>query len=965
MRPRRFLAGLVSLNDLSKGVANCGLGARVARQKTERMEWPRQCQRGLVLACVALVAWAASLRAEDGLTEALRREPMESLLQAAREDGDAGRGAVLFANRELGCAACHNEAGGARMAPDLRQLPDTRTEGHLLESLLYPSRTITDGYELTVLQTVDGRVLSLRVLREADGVLIGRGVTPPYERVQLALADIEERTVSPVSAMPDGLPDQLQSRQQFLDLLRYVLDLRDRGHEGLVTAAVPDETAVPEGIRGAVLFDRLGCRACHSDDRWQTVTAGSVSPDRAPLLEDVAARFRPDALIRYLADPHTAKPGTRMPDVLGDALPEDRRKIAAELAAYLLSRGDKPPARVACESEKADRGEALFHSVGCVACHSPRDADGRELLATTSVPLGQVGERMRLPALVAFLEDPTAIRPGGRMPNMQLSHREAEDLAHYLLEQSQQTEAAHEANRVVPEAELAQAGERQYRQLNCAACHEPETQPRVAVVPIDQPAEGCLSGQQGGWPTYSLTAEERQLLIGFCDHDNAIEPQPILSAMATLNCYACHQRDGIGGVDPQRDGFFTTADFNLGPQGRLPPSLSGVGEKLRPAWLRQVLVSGRSVRPYMHTRMPRFGLAQVEPLTHLLPPADDLPDRSYPPVADPKVPRDAGHELAGTKGLNCIACHTFQRQPAATMSAVDLTEMTERLQRDWFVAYLRNPQALSPGTVMPSFWPGGRGVRQEILEGDTERQLEALWVYLEQGRQARAPQGLVLEPLKLLATDEAVILRRSWPGVGKRGIGVGYPEEVNLVFDAEEMRLAMLWKGPFADPGGVWRSQGHGTVRPLGRDVVQLAQGPDVTDPAEPWEASESIPRPPGYRFGGYELDEEVRRPRLRYQADRVLVEEFFSGQPAQALERSVVLLGRQVESPRHFRLLSGATIEQQGNGAWRADSGLLLTLSTIDGMQLAVVDTKTGQELRVKLPAGDFEYTLNMVYAW
>jgi len=366
----------------------------------------------------------------------------------------------------------------------------------------------------------------------------------------------------------------------------------------------------------------------------------------------------------------------------------------------------------------------------------------------------------------------------------------------------------------------------------------------------------------------------------------------------------------------------------------------------------------------MHTRMPRFGLAQVEPLAGLLPSADGLPDRSYPPVADAKGMRDAGHELAGTKGLNCIACHTFQRKPAATMSAVDLTEMTERLQRDWFVAYLRNPQSLSPGTVMPSFWPGGRAVRQEILEGDTERQLEALWIYLEEGRQARAPQGLVLKPLKLLATDEAVILRRSWPGVGKRGIGVGYPEQVNLVFDAEQMRLAMLWKGPFADPGGVWRSQGHGTVRPLGRDVLELAQGPDLTMSAEPWEASESFPRPPGYRFGGYELD-ETRRPRLNYQANRVRVEEFFRGQPAQALERTIVLLGRQVELPGHFRLLSGATVQQQADGAWRADSGLQLTLSTADVLELAVFNTESGQELRVKLPSGDFEYTLNMVYAW
>ena len=61
------------------------------------------------------------------------------------------------------------------------------------------------------------------------------------------------------------------------------------------------------------------------------------------------------------------------------------------------------------------------------------------------------------------------------------------------------------------------------------------------------------------------------------------------------------------------------------------------------------------------------------------------------------------------------------------------------------------------------------------------------------------------------------MLRRSYPGIGKRGIGVGYPGGVNLAFDAEQMRLAMIWKGKFLDPGGVWTGQGHGTARPMER----------------------------------------------------------------------------------------------------------------------------------------------------
>ena len=69
------------------------------------------------------------------------------------------------------------------------------------------------------------------------------------------------------------------------------------------------------------------------------------------------------------------------------------------------------------------------------------------------------------------------------------------------------------------------------------------------------------------------------------------------------------------------------------------------------------------------------------------------------------------------------------------------------------------------------------------------------------------------------------MLRRSYEGIGKRGIGVGYPGGVNLAFDAEQMRLAMIWKGKFVDPSGAWYGQGNGNVRAMGQ-TLNLAQRP-------------------------------------------------------------------------------------------------------------------------------------------
>ncbi len=50
-------------------------------------------------------------------------------------------------------------------------------------------------------------------------------------------------------------------------------------------------------------------------------------------------------------------------------------------------------------------------------------------------------------------------------------------------------------------------------------------------------------------------------------------------------------------------------------------------------------------------------------------------------MVDPKEIKKVGADLAGSGGLNCIACHTFQQKLSQTMPAVDLTEMAQRLHK--------------------------------------------------------------------------------------------------------------------------------------------------------------------------------------------------------------------------------------------------------------------------------------------
>ena len=94
--------------------------------------------------------------------------------------------------------------------------------------------------------------------------------------------------------------------------------------------------------------------------------------------------------------------------------------------------------------------------------------------------------------------------------------------------------------------------------------------------------------------------------------------------LTSFNCIACHIRDDYGGVPPERNLHFQSDAKNLGDDARIPPPLTLVGAKLRPVWMKKVLFDGDSVRPYMFTRMPQFGEANLRHLPELFSRLDRL-----------------------------------------------------------------------------------------------------------------------------------------------------------------------------------------------------------------------------------------------------------------------------------------------------------------------------------------------------
>lgn len=197
---------------------------------------------------------------------------------------------------------------------------------------------------------------------------------------------------------------------------------------------------------GRVLLGELNCTACHAAGS----AAERITSKQPPILAEVGSRVTPQYLRKFLADPLGVKPGTTMPDMLHGLPAADKAKAVEALTHYLAGLGEPLDQRSSGASVmQIAKGEELYHTVGCVACHAPSAAppkhkadpsavplDEDETVAkpkSVSVPHGPLAMKTTVAALAKFLADPVHVRPSGRMPNLNLRPGEPATIAAYLL----------------------------------------------------------------------------------------------------------------------------------------------------------------------------------------------------------------------------------------------------------------------------------------------------------------------------------------------------------------------------------------------------------------------------------------------------------------------------------------------------------------------------------------------------
>jgi putative heme-binding domain-containing protein len=162
------------------------------------------------------------------LEKELLAASLQDLVSAAEKSGNVQRGKRLLYTSAAACFACHDPPGNApKLGPDLTKISRPMKPEDWVSGVLYPSRHIEKEFAQVNVLTVDGKVVSgIRVSEDDKGIVL-RNVAEP-KPITIPADSIDEVIESKQSIMPDGLVRSLNNRQEFDDLMKYLLSLETK-----------------------------------------------------------------------------------------------------------------------------------------------------------------------------------------------------------------------------------------------------------------------------------------------------------------------------------------------------------------------------------------------------------------------------------------------------------------------------------------------------------------------------------------------------------------------------------------------------------------------------------------------------------------------------------------------------------------------------------------------------------------
>jgi cytochrome c551/c552 len=176
------------------------------------------------------------------------------------------------------------------------------------------------------------------------------------------------------------------------------------------------------------------------------------------------------------------------------------------------------------------------------------------------------------------------------------------------------------------------------------------------------------------------------------------------------NCMGCHQL-----IPGQKTSLMAMARYK-DAQEQLPPKLLTEGARVDPEWLLRFLKNPslsdkdnnrNGVRSYLEVRMPTFSFSENE-LGKLVRFFQALARQPFPYIPE-EVPvlttkeTEMARSLFSSTAAPCLKCHaTGDPAHDRFATAPNFLQARGRLKPDWMERWIIDPQAISPGTSMPS-----------------------------------------------------------------------------------------------------------------------------------------------------------------------------------------------------------------------------------------------------------------------
>ncbi len=489
----------------------------------------------------------------------------------------------------------------------------------------------------------------------------------------------------------------------------------------------------PQLNLGRTMLARYGCVRCHAVTRPDGTKM--MPTDHPPSLVHVADKTTREWIYSWLKDPQAYAATATMPNYkLTD-------QDASDISAYLISSSKPQPGDTSAASVKnasagsatnpAD-GASLYGQSFCSSCHAVQNAAGNVVGGDVGPELTRIGNKVKPEWLNAWLNNPRIYDATTPMPHYRFTPRQIATLADYL---HSKTDADYGANVQLAAATPQQIarGRRLIIDGGCAACHEingvqtPQNfapdlstigskplaqiaflpgmehtvstyivskirQPRAFGGAVKMPQFALSNAQTDALTTALLAQTGRSRTIPDTLRVAAAEDtnyQPAGHAgklMTELACFSCHRINGRG--------------------GDMAPDLTYEGSSVQRQWLTDFLKNPNTLRPSLIRRMPRFNLSDSDnkELTDFMLAVYQTsavdPDTA-PSATNPPQVVEQGRQLFYSK-FACQSCHIVDTKTDKGYIGPTLTQVGSRLTPAWTYAWLKNPQALRPGTAEPN-----------------------------------------------------------------------------------------------------------------------------------------------------------------------------------------------------------------------------------------------------------------------